>query len=390
MKTNRKLQFVSGEPSKAASRAALRLAARGDQLEVLSPTEFIWRPQPAERKLFRCPKSVRVSVEPSDRSGYAAVIMEWRGDLGHGWLKWFGGVLAAIGVGAAFAAPGGWPLWKLAAGAVPAIMALLAPKLMESDWLSRLTGAVELGPTQIFSLVPEADSWLSCDEDRRQELLDEVERKAAELPAGPLGKGAFAPHNRRSAVEILGWPLWHVAFGRDPLTDRAYRARGWYARGQFATGLMAVGQVSHGWFALGQAAYGLIAIGQAALGIVYSIGQLGIAALFGLAQLGAALVGVGQLMWSLFFVGQVGTDAIGKLLAGLLSGIAVGIGVAVPLLAKYLLNSTEQRELGAQLEARHRQAQPVADDGSISLAERLTGDVDPDRGVSLVDDSADA
>lgn len=93
----------------------------------------------------------------------------------------------------------------------------------------------------------------------------------------------FSSHQR-----VLGMPLVHIAWGRNPVTGKLAVARGFIAIGQFAIGVVSIGQLSIGflsigqlslglWGALGQAAIGFLAIGQLAVGLRAAIGMLAVA-----------------------------------------------------------------------------------------------------------------
>jgi hypothetical protein len=69
-----------------------------------------------------------------------------------------------------------------------------------------------------------------------------------------------------SKLAVLGWPLVHIAAGRDPETGRDREARGILALGRQATGLFAVGLVARGVCAVGVFATGVLAVGTFALG----------------------------------------------------------------------------------------------------------------------------
>jgi hypothetical protein len=78
------------------------------------------------------------------------------------------------------------------------------------------------------------------------------------------------------------------------------RANGIFAFGVLATGVVAVGEVATGVIAIGQLARGVIAIGQGAVGLV-SVGQLSFGVLWSMGQLGiAGTAGPNQAMWGLF------------------------------------------------------------------------------------------
>ncbi len=94
--------------------------------------------------------------------------------------------------------------------------------------------------------------------------------------------GVAFPGVRRIAVgfeyktktEIYGWPLIHIAFGRNE--NGGFRiARGVIAIGQFGIGLITFAQLGLGLlFGFGQLMGGLIAIGQVAPAVIFGIGQL--------------------------------------------------------------------------------------------------------------------
>jgi hypothetical protein len=78
----------------------------------------------------------------------------------------------------------------------------------------------------------------------------------------------------KTKTEIRGWPLVHIAFGRDE--RGSFRiARGVIAIGQFGIGLITFAQLGLGLlFGFGQLMGGLIAIGQVAPAVIFGIGQL--------------------------------------------------------------------------------------------------------------------
>lgn len=107
----------------------------------------------------------------------------------------------------------------------------------------------------------------------------------------------------RTKAEILGWPLIHVAIGRDPETLRLRVARGVIAVGQFGIGLITVAQFGVGLlFGFGQLVGGYVAIGQLALGLRFALGQFAIGmTAIGQVALGRyvlAQVGIGKHVWS--------------------------------------------------------------------------------------------
>lgn len=99
----------------------------------------------------------------------------------------------------------------------------------------------------------------------------------------------------KSNTEIYGYPLVHIAFGKDA-DGRRRVAKGVIAIGQFGIGLITVAQVGIGFlFGFGQVMIGLTAISQVA-----------ITALFGVGQLASGYVAIGQLALGYYALCQVG------------------------------------------------------------------------------------
>jgi len=107
----------------------------------------------------------------------------------------------------------------------------------------------------------------------------------------------------KSSAKILGWPLLHIAIGRDEDTGRLLVARGIIAIGQFGIGLITIAQFGIGvLFGLGQFVGGIFAIGQFALGLSFGLGQFatGMTAIgqFALGRYVLAQIGFGEHVWS--------------------------------------------------------------------------------------------
>ena len=107
----------------------------------------------------------------------------------------------------------------------------------------------------------------------------------------------------RSKAQILGWPLVHVAIGRDPRTIKLRVAKGVIAIGQFAFGLVTVAPLGVGLlFGFGQFVAGFLAVGQVALGVQFGLGQFatGSTAIgqFAFGTYVLAQVGLGKHVWS--------------------------------------------------------------------------------------------
>jgi hypothetical protein len=107
----------------------------------------------------------------------------------------------------------------------------------------------------------------------------------------------------KTETEILGWPLIHIAVGRNKETGRLMVARGIIAIGQFGIGLITIAQFGIGiLFGLGQFVGGILAVGQLALGIYFGLGQFatGITAIGQLAfgNYVRAQMGYGKYLWT--------------------------------------------------------------------------------------------
>jgi hypothetical protein len=106
----------------------------------------------------------------------------------------------------------------------------------------------------------------------------------------------------RSAQTIYGYPLVHIAFGKDE-RGRLRVAKGIIAIGQFALGLITVAQFGVGLlFGFGQFILGLTAVAQFAGGLWFGLGQIatGYVAIgqFVLADVGLAQFGYARALWS--------------------------------------------------------------------------------------------
>lgn len=107
----------------------------------------------------------------------------------------------------------------------------------------------------------------------------------------------------RSKTEIYGWPLIHIAIGRNKETGGLLVAKGIIAIGQFGIGVITIAQFGIGaLFGLGQFVGGIFAVGQFALGIYFGLGQFatGYIAIGQIAfgQYVRASMGYGKYVWS--------------------------------------------------------------------------------------------
>lgn len=108
---------------------------------------------------------------------------------------------------------------------------------------------------------------------------------------GPAGRG----FEWKSKQTVYGYPLVHIAFGRDA-QNRWRVAKGVIAIGQFAIGLVTFAQFGIGvLFGFGQFMIGLTAVAQVA-----------IAGLFGLGQFATGYIAIGQLALGYYALCQVG------------------------------------------------------------------------------------
>jgi hypothetical protein len=137
-----------------------------------------------------------------------------------------------------------------------------------------------------------------------------ISEKAYSCPhCGHPLSAAQAPGRRlwgyewRSQAEILGWPLIHIAIGRNKQTGKLLVAKGVIAIGQFGIGLITIAQFGIGiLFAFGQFTGGVVAIGQFALGIYFGLGQFATGATaigqFAVGKYVLAQLGFGEHVWS--------------------------------------------------------------------------------------------
>lgn len=101
----------------------------------------------------------------------------------------------------------------------------------------------------------------------------------------------------RSSQTVLGYPLVHVAFGKDA-RGKWRVAKGIIAIGQFAVGLITVAQFGVGFlFGLGQFMVGYTALAQVAVAVYLGVGQVAV----GYAAVGQVVVahyGIAQAGWA--------------------------------------------------------------------------------------------
>jgi hypothetical protein len=106
----------------------------------------------------------------------------------------------------------------------------------------------------------------------------------------------------RSARTVMGYPLVHVAIGRDA-RGKLRVAKGIIAIGQFGVGLITVAQFGVGLlFGFGQFMLGLMAVAQIAVGPLVAVGQCA-AGYAAIGQVALGYYGLGQVGWAKFFWG---------------------------------------------------------------------------------------
>lgn len=106
----------------------------------------------------------------------------------------------------------------------------------------------------------------------------------------------------KSGATLLGYPLVHIAFGRDP-RGKLRVAKGIIAIGQFGVGLITFAQIGFGLlFGFGQIIVGLTAVAQVAATALFGVGQIatGYVAIgqVGIGTYVLAQAGLGQYIWS--------------------------------------------------------------------------------------------
>jgi hypothetical protein len=153
------------------------------------------------------------------------------------------------------------------------------------------------------------------------EFLDGRSRQAV------VGPGAYWGYEYRSSLEILGWPLIHIAQGIDPDTGRPRVARGIIAIGNIAIGLFAVGGLALGGFAMGGLGLGVVALGGIAVGWV-ALGGMALALYLAVGGLAVSLMyGIGGLALAPHAIDSMRADPE---VLRMLENVLPGVSGAVP------------------------------------------------------------
>ena len=141
-------------------------------------------------------------------------------------------------------------------------------------------------------------------------FLEKIEYKIEETTMGTWIRYGYENgtsfHEFKSHIGLLGLPLIHYTYGKNPETGRRVAAKGVIAVGRIAYGIIAIGQVSIGLLAIGQFAIGfLFGLGQLSIGLA-AIGQAAIGVYFGLGQLAVGHVAIGQFAYGKYVLAQFG------------------------------------------------------------------------------------
>lgn len=153
-----------------------------------------------------------------------------------------------------------------------------------------LTGELPLGrfpiPSEANGSDPRLDAVvLRTLEKRREKRFPDAEAMRLEIESAATGPIPVKAENwnelnyeYRSPIQWRGWPLLHVAFGKDEATGKMKHARGIVAIGGIATGGLALGNVARGIVSFGVLSVGVISGGVLCIGLL-TFGVLGLALL---------------------------------------------------------------------------------------------------------------
>ncbi|HIJ71211.1 MAG TPA: hypothetical protein HPP87_07590 [Planctomycetes bacterium] len=141
-------------------------------------------------------------------------------------------------------------------------------------------------------------------------LLEEIEYKIDRTGFGTWRRYGYIDgtsyHEFTSRARILGVPLLHYTYGRNPEIGRRKWAKGIIAVGRLACGVIAIGQLSIGLVAIGHLSIGILfGLGQLATG-VWAVGQAAIGIVFGLGQFATGYVAIGQFAFGKYVLAQFG------------------------------------------------------------------------------------
>jgi predicted Ser/Thr protein kinase len=153
-----------------------------------------------------------------------------------------------------------------------------------------LTGELPLGrfpsPSEANGTDPRLDAVvLRTLEKKREKRFPDAGAMRTEIESAATGPVPVKAENwnelnyeYRSPIEWRGWPLLHVAFGKDEATGKMKHARGIVAIGGIATGGLALGNVARGIVSFGVLSVGVISGGVLSIGLL-TFGVVGLALL---------------------------------------------------------------------------------------------------------------
>jgi hypothetical protein len=123
----------------------------------------------------------------------------------------------------------------------------------------------------------------------------------------------------KTKANVFGFPLIHIAIGRDRKTGKLLIAKGVVAIGQFAIGIISFAQFSIGaLIGFGQFSIGIIAIAQFALGILFGLGQFATGVItigqFAVGKYVLAQIGYGEYVWSAIIKNMIAFEFFKNLL----------------------------------------------------------------------------
>ena len=150
---------------------------------------------------------------------------------------------------------------------------------------------------------PECGVYVSENAESCPQCGHPMKPPAAAPPPPAAAARVYRGYEWKSKTTVLGWPLVHIAVGRNRQTGKLMVAKGVIAIGQFGIGLITIAQFGIGiLLGFGQVVGGTLAIGQFALGTYFGLGQFatGVTAIgqLALGKYVLAQLGYGKYVWS--------------------------------------------------------------------------------------------